>query len=105
MSKQNNVTALLADSWVTTRDEINTNCVITNQENLLAQNSLNVYPNPADEVLSLSNVLSNYYITNQFGQVVQASSNPTSTIPTINLTNGLYFLISDSQTTKFMVRH
>ena len=105
LSKQNNVTALLADSWVTTRDEINTNCVITNQENLLAQNSLNVYPNPADEVLSLSNVLSNYYITNQFGQVVQASSNPTSTIPTINLANGLYFLISDSQTTKFMVRH
>ena len=60
--KQSNVSALFADSWVTTRDEINTNCVITNEDEVQVSEVLKVYPNPADGILYLSSPINNYYI-------------------------------------------
>jgi hypothetical protein len=69
--------------------------------------SISAYPNPCDDVLNISDLMSNgtYFIYGMDGSLVQ-SDKATSAISVGGLSNGVYFLTlagkNDTQTIKFI---
>ena len=64
-----------------------------------------VYPNPVDEQLYFSEELTNISVYNTFGQLVLKRELTLESIPTVTLSEGIYFIVSDKLTTKFVVKH
>lgn len=62
----------------------------------IINNDIVLFPNPADDFLYFSSntVISNYYILDQTGRMVQSSSKLTTWIPVSSLASGRYTLVS-----------
>jgi hypothetical protein len=77
------------------------------ESELANQTSLTVYPNPANNTICLKNIpegtteISIYRIDGRLAQRVSALS-ANETIPIENLQSGIYFLVANSQTAKFV---
>ena len=63
-------------------------------EDELAGNEFVVYPNPFDDVIYISNYdkIARLFITNVVGQRVKEITNPTNSVSTSDLRNGIYFI-------------
>lgn len=68
-------------------------------------NDLNVYPNPATDVLHFGQPLNNVRIFNLLGEEVIVSKQTSSSISIQSLPNGMYVLKSSGRTAKFIVHH
>ncbi len=100
LSTQNNVPALLNDSWVVNRDEIDYSaCLTTSINEQSLHESIFVFPNPFTTETSLhtDHILNNATLTvyNCFGQTVKQIKNiagQTVTFHRDNLPSGFYFI-------------
>ncbi|MES2590868.1 MAG: T9SS type A sorting domain-containing protein [Bacteroidota bacterium] len=68
-------------------------------------NEINVYPNPANNIISFSETLNNIEIYNITGELVISKIAKTNSLSTSGLIDGTYILKSDKGTIKFNVKH
>ena len=68
-------------------------------------NDLNVFPNPATDVLHFGQPLNNVQIFNLLGYEVAKAKQASSSISVQNLPNGMYVLKSSGRTARFIVHH
>ncbi len=100
LATQNNTTALLNDTWVVNRDEIDYSaCLTVSINEINNSNSINIYPNPfsTQTTLQTGNLFHNATLTvyNLYGQTVKEIKNisgQTITIFRNNLPSGLYVI-------------
>jgi len=111
LSKQNNTTALLNDSWVITRDEIDytTTCTGTGFDSQFNNKDLfKLYPQPADHIVHLqfTNAGSGpLKVFNTLGEMVFSSNEKLQEIDVSQLQDGLYFVEIGAFTTKLIIKH
>lgn len=66
---------------------------------------LKIYPNPANDQLSFSEMLKDFEVFNMNGQVVIPNTQTASSISVQALSDGIYFIRTQRSTMKFIVHH
>ncbi|MBK8644880.1 MAG: T9SS type A sorting domain-containing protein [Saprospiraceae bacterium] len=66
--------------------------------------TIQLYPNPTDNVLTFSETLENIEVYNSYGQLVINKIDSTNYILVAHLTTGIYFVKSDKGVMKFIVK-
>jgi hypothetical protein len=84
--------------------DIYTEVAIGIQETNFA-NTFDVFPNPANDMLTFSETLNEVSVINLFGEITFSTSEPTNTISVSDLPDGIYFIRSGNTVQKFMVKH
>ncbi len=98
------------NAWAVTSDgrifKINTATAINEKQNTI--NNINIYPNPAKNVLNIELAIENnetlIEVSNALGQIVltQKLNNNKNVIDIANLTTGIYFIKANNTTKKFI---
>lgn len=94
---------VLYDHVVVAKDYIGPIYNPSNQVNELENRTLSLYPNPVNETLNFSSYLEEFSITNSLGQEILKGKG--HSVSTSELKNGIYFLRSNGNCLRFVVRH
>lgn len=79
--------------------------VMSSDGNRISEPDCKIYPNPTNGQLLFSEVLYDFEVYNNFGQVVVSKVKLANSISTQELTDGIYFIRTQKSTMKFIVKH
>jgi beta-mannanase len=106
--KQNGINNLLADSSVSTLNELpNPWCMPTsiNENASVSEKAFVIFPNPTSGVLNFSEPLQYIEVLDVYGQLLLKKNEKTSEILVGNYKDGIYFIKSNKGLTKFIINH
>lgn len=69
------------------------------------KSSINIYPNPASDHISFTEMQNEIEIYNSMGQIAIPKKRNIKTVATENLINGIYFIKTDKANYKFILNH
>ncbi len=73
--------------------------------NVKNKSNIDIYPNPASEHISFSEIQNEIEIYNSMGQIIIPKMRNVKTIVTEHFIDGIYFIKTDKQNYKFIVKH